>query len=646
MAIARELVRIRSSASATRQPSLRLDRPWFTDAVGMREARRVISWILMGALLALSCRSAAVTDCPDCGDAGAGGAPQEPPLGGALNGAGDGGLGGGGDGGGGDGGDAGANGGDGGDAGDGGGGVPSSAAACSDDDACDDGEFCNGVEHCEAGACVPGAVIECEAGTSCDQRETGAGCFLPPERWMVWEGDEGDAEGSDVVGTALSGRTLNRPVIFSRGATDEVFTWAWDPQWSPDGRRLTFIAVHWDVPIDRFVYKFYWYDVDAPIEGQPRRLPNIPVSDVDRHVTGWSVDGSVVIIGEPAFFDDPGQAHFVVKFDGTAAEAAELPTTAPIELCADNETMAYTWEGEVHVRTVWKKEPRERTFPGRVVGRSPDGKWLLTSDDEAAFLLPCSLEGEPEELGEPAVAISGWSSDSRYVVYTDSVWEPGEEPIGKRLSAFRVEHAADHVALMEVVAADPRVLFEPAGSRLLYVELIDVDSEDEDYELSWHARDLASGSDAVLPISDSVGVVEQADHVSYVRWLGQTGRISDFISTMNVSEPFERRELPFADVISEDGRYSAWIASEADGSQVFSLDLNDPSAEPHALLPAPLPGDFSFPASGQGRLFWSYVSDPARHLDLYMISDYAGEATKANQGEYVDDVEYGVQPQR
>ena len=115
---------------------------------------------------------------------------------------------------------------------------------------------------------------------------------------------------------------------------------------------------------------------------------------------------------------------------------------------------------------------------------------------------------------------------------------------------------------------------------------------------------------------------------------------------MNVSEPFERRELPFADVISEDGRYYVWIASATGGNQVFSLDLNDPSAQPHALLPEPIPGDVSFPTSGQGRLFWRYVSDPARHFDLYMISDYAGEAIKANQGEYVDDVNYGVQPQR
>ena len=38
---------------------------------------------------------------------------------------------------------------------------------CADDDECDDGLFCNGVETCAAGDCQPGTAVECNDGQSC-----------------------------------------------------------------------------------------------------------------------------------------------------------------------------------------------------------------------------------------------------------------------------------------------------------------------------------------------------------------------------------------------------------------------------------------------------------------------------------------------
>lgn len=573
--------------------------------------------MLMAGPLALGCRSPAIADCQDCGEAeGGGGGEQEMERAGAGGGderAGAGGA----------------------------GGESPNAPTCTEDADCDDGSYCNGVERCIASGCVAGEAVECGAGTTCDQRAVGSGCFLPRQRWAVWEGNDGEAANNDVSATALNGSTNALPFVLSRGATTEEFTRAWDPQWSPDGRRFTFIAVDWQLPVDRYVYKFFWFDVDAPVEGQPRPLPDIPVTDVDRYVTDWSVDGSVLVIGKRPSVYDPGESHFAVRFDGTDAKSAALPTAAPIQICADDRTMAYDADDGVRLRTIWRDKPVERTVPGKLIGRSPDAKWLLVSDEAAAYLVPCGLEGEPERLGGPAAVLSGWSSDSAYVAYADRPSDLGAEPLAKNVSVFRVEHATKHAARWEGVVADPRVLFEPAGSRFIYVELT------KDDEVVWHAHQLASGANTVLPISAGVGDADQGDYVSNVRWLGATGRISDGYVTLNPSEPFDVRE--FAGTISEDGRYAIWVEPvESDGAhaQVYSLDLLDDAAKPHALLPEPLAGSLDLPEEGRGYLLLRSVSDPVSHMDLYVLPDYTGQAVKVNQGDYVDDVDFAIQPVR
>src|SRR5690606_15952950 len=46
------------------------------------------------------------------------------------------------------------------------GGVPD-GGACTSDEACSDGLFCNGQERCVGGACVAGAPIGCDDGVDC-----------------------------------------------------------------------------------------------------------------------------------------------------------------------------------------------------------------------------------------------------------------------------------------------------------------------------------------------------------------------------------------------------------------------------------------------------------------------------------------------
>ncbi len=86
----------------------------------------------------------------------------------------------------------------------------------------------------------------------------------------------------------------------------------------------------------------------------------------------------------------------------------------------------------------------------------------------------CGPNSELEPLAGPAAIAGIWSSDSKYVVYSEQDWDnpsnqdETEETTVKALHGFSVDSAEPRTAALQVDAVSPIVQFEPDGTRFLY----------------------------------------------------------------------------------------------------------------------------------------------------------------------------------
>jgi hypothetical protein len=512
-------------------------------------------------------------------------------------------------------------------------GEPDTARAeCTSDADCDDGKACDGPEQCQDGHCEAGRAFECSSISECFERGSGAACrYSASERFVVYTGDEFGDEWGNAVAVPIT--RLDEPVAlnFSEGAMDDEFNSIFEYDWSPDGRRLIFAASTSDFINDVWDQKFFWFDVTAALDGQPRRLPNVPIND-SFSVLAWSPSSNAVVIGYEA-------EQFAVRFTASGAETAAVPTVGYVEPCGDDATVAYSTADGTHLAAVWDAPDEETVLPATLRSRSPDGRWLLLSDEQHAFLARCSLDSKLEELGGPAGVTSGWSSNSEYVVYSDTDMNWSEDATPKALSAFRVESSAEHVALFEAIAADPTVNFEPGSTRFLYV------AQTRERRFIYRLVDLAQPASSVpLPLPAGIGDPSLNYILAYTVWLGKSGRLAfetndgpDTYVMEAASNAVPRlvREDSYDDLLfSEDGTKAIWIESGGDGagalSQAFTLDLTRSDSEPHPLFAEPLTGELSLYAA---QIIRRFIPDPTIRHELFAVPpDFASEPVRINTG--------------
>jgi len=511
----------------------------------------------------------------------------------------------------------------------------SATVECTKDDDCADGKACNGAESCHDGHCQAGDAVSCPSNAECVEAEAGAACrYASSDRFVVYTGQEFGNVWDDAVAVSIS--QLEHPVRlnFSEGATDKAFNMIVKYRWSPDGRRLIFAAQCTDFDNDVWDQKFFSVDVTQALAGQPRRLPNIRIDDGGTFdFLGWSPTSNSIVIGRDG-------ERYAVRFSESGAETAQLEANGSIFLCGDDATVAYSTETETRLATAWGAASDETVLPAKVLSSSPDGRWLLLSDEQHAYLARCSPGATLEALGGPARATSSWSPNSEYVVYSDTSadWSDGSAP--NALSAYRVESSNAHAPLFEAVAADPRVSFEPGTTRFLFVE------KTPENALVFQLVDLASPSSrVVLPMPGGVGSGNNI--VVFTPWLGTTGYLSydasegdnpgrySIEATANATPRLLVRAGSFSDFqFSDDGTRAIWLEG-GDGSfgalnQAYTLDLTRSDSQPHALFAEPLPGmvSLSYP-----RIISRFTQDPSYRMDLFAIpADFESEPVLINVG--------------
>lgn len=511
-------------------------------------------------------------------------------------------------------------------------------AECTRDRDCSDAKGCNGVERCTKGRCERGDAFVCSNASECFEAASGASCRYPEsDRFVVYAGYDFGAAWVNAVAVRISRLDHIERLNFSEGATDDRFNVIFDFHWSPDGRRLIFPASTSDFTIDVFEQKFFWVDLVGPRAGQARRVPNIPISDA-YFTYAWSPASNAVVMG-----DESGL--FAVRFTATGAETAVLSTLGYAEPCDDDATVAYTTEDGTRLAQVWDAPENQTVLPAKLLSRSPDGRWLLLSDEEHAYLARCRVGTELEPLGGPAGVTSSWSPNSDYVVYSDTDKDVASDPTPKALSAFRAESSASHVAVFEAVAADPKVSFEPGSTRFLEVQPTRAD------ELAFHLVDLSDPSASfVLPLPAGIGDPEINDILSHTSWLGNTGRLSFSTSegetpgiyvidaTATAVPRLVRADGPGDLDFSEDGTRAIWI-DQGDGSvgavsQAYTLDLTRPDSRPHALFAEPLTGSLSLDGA---RFISRFYETDSTGLDLFVVPpDFESEPVRINAATWAE----------
>ncbi|RYZ03328.1 MAG: hypothetical protein EOO73_28100 [Myxococcales bacterium] len=522
---------------------------------------------------------------------------------------------------------------------------------------CDDGSFCNGAEGCRAGSCEPGTPVECPSQTACVENDdgAGAGCRFPPsERFYLCSSDD-FGEPFNAVGLPLS-LAEPSPYNFSEGVSDgefQIFVDDFDPDWtpyawSPNGRRVVFPASSYDLDWDLYEQKLYYFDVGAPIDAQPRRLPEIPINDGGLQVTSWSADGNALVLSDVfAASRESDAALFAVRFTEEGAESAALPGLGLAFVCADNATVAVNTGRTTRLFQPWQTGSAERVLPMKTVSISPNGQTLLLSEGQHSALAPCSLDTILEPLGgfvSPS-AVGSWSSDSRYLVIADTLTHVQDEPSLKHLLGYRTASENVHGVLFEATAADPHVLFEPGSARFIYVQ-----QAAEGDEPVWRLADLDDTlSDFVLPIPSTFATdPELNDYVSAASWLGRAGALTFW------TEETGKQLLPVAPgasaravqdgVFSEDGLRALWTQHELVGAetytQAYSLSWKEEGARPEALFSKPFAGSLSFKNES---VLESYDSTSDATI-VYSLPPGALDPVRLNQRKNA--INCSLQPQR
>ncbi|MEO8903954.1 MAG: hypothetical protein ABI627_20735 [Polyangiaceae bacterium] len=533
---------------------------------------------------------------------------------------------------------------------------------CTSNDDCDNGRSsCDNALQCIDGKCTTGKAFACPPLSKCSDEASGVACVYPPgERFIVYGVDDLNPWWN-LVGTSVSDLAHPTQVNLSLDANDTEFSALSGFTWSTDGRRLVFPTVHFDQSTGDFEQRFFWFDFTRPLAGQPRRLPDVPLN-ADYSASGWSPDANAVLIGR----NDFGRVdYYAVRFEGAGAETALVPTDGQVELCSDDTTVAYEANGSTHFASLWNSPVTETVLPALLRGRSPDGRWLLLSDDGHAYLVACGLKPKLEQLAGPAAIAGNWSSDSRYVVYSEEPWDSTytqdetEEKSSKTLNGFRVQSAATHTPVFQATAASPAVSFEPGGSRFTYLALT---------ESGEHVRHLEKITNPEL---DQVVHLEDARGnpiVPTIDWLGATGRLvydtEAATFTLKTSPSATPRELPLTTsglgssaVIagkqySKDRTKLIWVATESSDkgvqSQVYSLDLEDEQSLAHALFSKPVSGSLGFAAyNPDPRILYRTLDFVENNVELFVVpEDYQGTPVAVRRGSVLDvDASVSLQPQ-
>jgi hypothetical protein len=471
------------------------------------------------------------------------------------------------------------------------GGAPGSAGAglggaggqCKGDQDCADALACNGQERCVAGACQSGVALTCGADLHCvEHAASAASCdYTEPGRWLSFLGsDTGlfpfELRALRLIGDVV-GENHSKSISLSQGVVSTAYQLIDLDSWSPDGRHLIETNVK---DIEHFdTNRLFLVEFGEGVPSAAVPLKDIPVGG--SAVSGpWAGDSSAVFVRNGAAKSETYLVHF-----STAGVKTELlfseDQESSLHFCPDPRWF-YREVGD-DTRLVDSQNPKqEQLLWHGSTDSSPDGHWLLHSDDTGLWLATCESGTKPKKLSAvPSSTSPQWSSDWRFALVTHDT--PADE-------IEVLDSTQQFQSVFKGTAADLRwapsaptllLLGEPNNNAMQSVTQVDLSVTP--------AKKTARGS---LPhpatwdfLTDDV-VWAQRDEAMGLSgcWLLEKGT--------NTWRRLATQLSSVSPILTGADSYATFNQALSDGTtQILAFSLQDKNPTAIPLLPAPLAGD-------------------------------------------------------
>jgi hypothetical protein len=375
----------------------------------------------------------------------------------------------------------------------------------------------------------------------------------------------------------LVGESHGPSLSLSKGVVSAAYQLIDVDSWSPDGRHLIETNVKDIQHLD--TNRLFLVEFGAGVPSAAVPLKDIPVGG--SAISGpWAGDSSAAFVRNYAAKTETYLVHFSTAGVKTELLFSEDQDSSP-HFCPDPRWF-YREVGD-DTRLVDSQNPKqEQLLWHGSTDSSPDGHWLLHSDDTGLWLATCESGTKPKKLSAvPASTSAQWSSDGRFALVTHDT--PADE-------IEVLDSTQQFQSVFKGTAADLR--WAPSAPTLLLLGEPDNNAMQSFTQVDLSiapAKKTARGSmphPATWGFANNDVVWAQRDEAMGLSgcWLLEKG-----------SNTWRRLATQLSDVsplFTGAGTYATFGQALNDGTTqilAFSLQGNAPMAIP--LLPAPLAGD-------------------------------------------------------
>lgn len=451
-------------------------------------------------------------------------------------------------------------------------------SSCQVDAECVDGRACNGDERCIAGQCQAGKPLECGKDLSCVEHGTGApSCdYGVPGRWLTFIGSNTGTAPFELRASRLEG-FVPRPSI-SLGI-DRSYQIISIDSWSPDGRHLIAMTAQHAEQINS--HELFGIEFGDGLPSPPALLNKIPVGS--NTVSGpWASDSSAVFVQNYSTPSETYLVHFAPNGVRSALLFREDEDTRLLEFCPDPRYF-YRIKGDDSMLVDSLHPEREKLLWHAWTESSPDGHWLMNSDDSTGvWLAACEPGSEPLQVADkPSADGFFWSADSQFVAVTH------DEPDGE----IEVLTAADRFKSV-YIGTQRDFGWAPHSPKLILFGIPDTKGRQALTEVDLSALPAKSRARGNTPEVANWGFLNDE-----TLWAArdEAAEKSGFWLLESGTNSWRRVATGLSDArpsFTADAAYVVFHSTLEDGTkQLLAFSLHDKNPVPIPLLPTPLSGE-------------------------------------------------------